>query len=82
MAKSELSSIKRWITTHTGCTFTEYDKNTIMVDTDYEGPYPTAKVLNIHDSIRSYIRRHHASVHVESRGCYTGMLVEVPKNAQ
>lgn len=46
----------------------------IMVNTDYNGPYPTKECLHKQDTISKKVRRC-KSLRAEQRGYYTAMLI-------
>jgi hypothetical protein len=49
-------------------------KKGIMVDTDYDGLYPTRECIGQQQAIRTKARRF-KNIKVESRGYYTAMLI-------
>lgn len=72
-----MNSIKKWLQNN-GFTFKEVmltgGKSGIMVDTDYNGPYPTKECIGKQRIIKTKIRRF-KNIKVESRGYCTAMLI-------
>jgi len=48
-------------------------KKAIMIDTNYDGPYPSRETYSKHDAIKKRLKR--LNLTAEQRGFYTALLV-------
>lgn len=72
-----MNSIKKWLQAN-GFNFREVmltgDKPGLMVNTDYDGPYPTKECLQKQYTISAKVKRCR-SLKAEARGYYTAILI-------
>jgi hypothetical protein len=72
-----MNSIKKWLQSN-GFTFKEVmltdGKSGIMVETDYEGLYPTKECIKKQRTIATKIRRY-KNLKAETRGYHTAVLI-------